>query len=82
MKVFLTAEVRKQLEKIPRNQRSKIYRKFEVLGENPGIGKKLKGEMADKHSLRAWPYRILYILDRNKDRILVVSIAHRQGIYK
>lgn len=82
MKVALSKDARKQYERLPKSQRLKISKKFTELERNPYVGKKLEGELSGTYSLRAWPYRILYELDIDKQIIQIHKIAHRQGVYK
>lgn len=82
MNVELTATAKKQLVKIPKNEAQKIARKLAALSQNPLIGKKLSGKLEGRYSLKAWPYRIIYVPQNQKETITVDVIQHRQGIYK
>lgn len=82
MKVALSKDAQKQYERLPKPQRSKIIKKLVELEKNPYVGKRLEGELKGVYSLRAWPYRILYEINQNKQIIEVHKIAHRQGAYK
>ncbi|KKW09903.1 MAG: RelE, Cytotoxic translational repressor of toxin-antitoxin stability system [Microgenomates group bacterium GW2011_GWC1_49_7] len=82
MNVLLTPAASKQLTKLPRVTHSRIFRKLIFLKENPFVGKSLKRNLKAHYSLRAWPYRILYTIIKNKQIILVTAIEHRQGVYK
>lgn len=81
MNVILSKDAQKQYKRLPKTQRAKILKKLLGLKENPKAGKKLKGEWEGIYSLRAWPYRILYGIDEDKQRIEVHKIAQRQGAY-
>jgi mRNA-degrading endonuclease RelE of RelBE toxin-antitoxin system len=82
MLVIITPQAEKQYAYLPKPDQSKIKRKLLVLERNPLEGKKLTGSLSGIRSLRAWPYRILYYLDEKQRKIYVVTIAHRQGVYK
>ncbi len=84
MRIYLTTDAEKQFKKLPKPERSKIQKKFNLLAENPQAGKKLAGEYAGQRSLRAWPYRIIYIISEtpNQEAVLIIAILHRQGAYK
>ena len=73
-------EVHKQFKKIPIVEQKKIIRKLEILASEPYSGKPLQGDYEGFYSLKAWPYRIIYIIE--KKGILVYSIKHRQSSYK
>jgi len=80
MKIEFTHSAQKQLSKLPKNQAKKIIKKIKLLSLNFGYGKKLKGNLSNKYSLRAWPYRIIYTIIKNT--IYIETIAHRQSVYK
>ena len=80
--MIVTRETRKQYRRLPAPEQKNIIRKLSVLELSPLEGKKLSGNMSELRSLRAWPYRILYFIDDARDSIFVVTITHRQGVYK
>lgn len=82
MKIELTLKALKQIKKLPKNEAKKITRKLLSLEANPFSGKKLKGELKDRYSLRAWPYRIIYVVLAKKSKVQIEVIEHRQRIYK
>ncbi len=82
MKVALSKDAQKQFKHLQKFQKIKIHKKLTELERNPYIGKRLEGELKGVYSLRAWPYRILYDVNQNKQIIEVHKIAHRQGVYK
>ncbi|HNV97669.1 MAG TPA: type II toxin-antitoxin system RelE/ParE family toxin [bacterium] len=81
MKVFLTPSVLKQYNQLPENYKIRVKNKLLFLENNPYEGKKLSGKLSEIRSLRVWPYRILYYIDKKTNKIFVVTIAHRQGVY-
>ncbi len=82
MQVILSRQASKHFQKIPAVEKKKIKRKLLSLGKNPLIGKKLDAELYGERSLRAWPYRIIYFINKTEDRVEVSDILHRQGAYK
>jgi mRNA-degrading endonuclease RelE of RelBE toxin-antitoxin system len=82
MLIIITPEAEKQYDKLPKVEKIKIKKKLIILEENTKAGKKLSGNLSELRSLRAWPYRIIYYLNRSQNKIYVVTIAHRQGVYK
>jgi addiction module RelE/StbE family toxin len=81
MEIIITPKALKQYKSIPQREQVKVKKKLHALEINAYEGKKLSGEFATVRSLRAWPYRILYTLDEEKQTIFVITIAHRQGVY-
>ncbi len=81
MKISLTNNAQRKLEKLPKGSEKKVLKKLLILEINPFSGKKLQGEMTGAYSLRAWPYRIIYTVNTKKDLLEVINIEHRQGVY-
>lgn len=77
--VIITPKAQKQFQHLPISEQTKIKKKLTSLESDPYTGKKLSGELAEVRSLRVWPYRIIYYLE--KDTIFITSIVHRQGAY-
>lgn len=82
MQVIVTPKSLKQYNHLPKIEQTKIKKKLLGLEQNSQEGKKLSGEYAELRSLRAWPYRIIYYIDNVQKKIFIVTIAHRQGVYK
>lgn len=82
MNVELTQTALKQLEKLPKTEAKKVIRRLESLEVTPYLGKKLTGKLSDRYSLRAWPYRIIYVVEIKSKKVIIDVIEHRQGAYK
>ena len=54
----------KQLKRLPISVQKKIIRKLQFLATEPLSGKALKGEFEGLYSIRAWPYRITFTIDK------------------
>ena len=82
MKIEYSETARKQLKKLPKNQKIKVLKKIEKLKNDPYAGKKLKGEFEGLRSLKVWPYRIVYRY-LTQDRLFFINVVqHRQRAYK
>lgn len=82
MEIEYSNTARKQLRKLPRNQKIKVLKKIEKLKNDPYAGKKLKGEFKGLRSLKIWPYRIIYRY-LPQDKLLFINVVqHRQTAYK
>ena len=82
MRLIFTIKSLKQLEGLPSKECQKIKRKVILLKSDPFAGKSLGGKLARYYSLRAWPYRIIYWVDKENKEVWVASILHRQRAYK
>lgn len=82
MDVVLAKDAHKQYKRLPMTEQLKIKKKLAVLSKDSSSGKKLEGKLAGRHVIRAWPYRIIYSVNKDKNRIEISDILHRQGAYK
>jgi len=76
-------KVPRVLDKIPQDDVRKIREEIHRLKENPRPHgcKKLKG-MTGLYRLRSGDYRIVYFIEENKVKILIVSVKHRKDVYR
>lgn len=82
MNVVLSKNARKDYEHFPRPEQAKVRKKLVFLEQNPYAGKKLAGELEGIRSVRAWPYRLFYEVNKAENRIEIHKIKHRQDAYK
>lgn len=82
MRVIITPKAEKQYSRLSKHEQAKIRKKLTLLEIAPLAGKKLSGELTEQRTLRAWPYRIIYYMDKSQKLIYVTTILHRQGVYK
>ena len=80
MKVFITPSALKQYISLPEKFKVRVKKKLLFLENNPYEGKKLSGKLSEFRSLRVWPYRVLYYVDKKSKKVYAVT-AHRQGVY-
>lgn len=79
MRIAVSPQAREQILKLPKTEQKKVSRRIYQLSTGSIHGKKLKGNLAGKRVVRAWPYRIIY---RQQDNNLeIVAIIHRQRAY-
>jgi mRNA-degrading endonuclease RelE of RelBE toxin-antitoxin system len=72
----------KQLNNIPSPYNERIKATLSTIANNPWIGKKLKGEYEGSYTVRVWPYRIIYDINKHELLVMVIKIKHRgQGAY-
>ncbi|HHF99050.1 MAG TPA: type II toxin-antitoxin system RelE/ParE family toxin [Candidatus Aerophobetes bacterium] len=70
--------------RLDKKQRERIGKAIDKLKENPLQGrniKRLKGELEGKYRLRVGPFRIVYIVDKSKNLIVIESIGSRGSVY-
>ncbi len=82
-KILLSKEADKAYEKFPISEKKKIDKVIFRISQDPfRSSKKLQGEFAGLYAVRAWPYRVTFTMDTKAKKVFIVSIAHRQSIYK
>lgn len=82
MQVIISKQALRQYKRLPPGEQRKIKKKLKELEVDPYSGKKLSGELSKYRSLRVWPYRVIYAINKVKQRVEVSEILHRQSAYK
>jgi len=77
----LTPRFDKELHKLPKNIVNRIIDGVEDLKAHPHSFKRLHGELKGLHSMRIGDYRIIFSIDDDKERIVLLSTAHRRKVY-
>lgn len=82
MKLEYSNRAQKNLQKLPISKARIILKKIELLQANPCLGKKLGGKFSGCHSMRVWPYRVIYQINKWQKAVIIITVEHRQGVYK
>lgn len=82
MNVNYSKKAEKQFLKLPKSQQQKILKRTKILKNNPFSDKKLKGKFKGLLSLKTWPYRIIYQINKKAKTLFIITIDHRQQAYK
>jgi len=82
--VTFTATARRNLQHIPpRIVPAIIEFVFGDLAANPDRGgKPLERELSGAFSARRGPYRVLYGIDEEAKRVILLRVAHRADVYR
>jgi mRNA interferase RelE/StbE len=82
--IILDARARSQFRKLDNTVAQRILEKLKWLTENIDALElvALTGPWAETFKLRIGSYRVIYILDRPKQTIIVVHVGHRSEVYK
>ncbi len=82
--VELTGPVRRALQRIPPRVVSAVVEfAFGDLAREPHrVGKPLERELSGLFGARRGPYRLLYRIDDEAQRVHIVHIGHRTGVYR
>lgn len=82
MKLILLKNAEKELDRIEDKTALKISNKLFLLQNNPhGLdSKKLEGGKG--YRIRIGKYRVIYLIDKAKNQILIIKVAHRKDVYR
>jgi len=80
--IVLTKTFDKKFSNLDKEIQLRIIKKLKMLGEEPRIGKPLKGKFKNLLSLRVGNYRIIYTLNEERKEILIITIEHRKSAYR
>jgi mRNA interferase RelE/StbE len=76
-----TRRFEKDLRRLPTDLKRRIDTGVRMLENNPGIGKRLRGELEGTMSLRIGDYRVLYAVQESGRLVVLLTVAHRSGVY-
>ena len=81
-RVLIKPSAARELEAIPRKDRSRVATKIARLGANPRPrgGEKLSGQ--EQYRLRQGRFRVVYSISDAERTVLVVKVAHRREVYR
>ena len=81
-KILIKPSAAKELEALPRKDRSRIAARIASLAGNPRPpgSEKLSGE--EKYRLRQGDYRILYTIHDAGMTVTIVKVGHRREVYR
>lgn len=85
MQIILTPEAQADLRKVTAPVRARLLDKLEWMGENAEFlhhqalhGKEWEG----CYKYRVGDYRIIYQVDLNKQKLVILKIGHRREVYR
>lgn len=83
-KVTWHEDAMEDLKRLEKTRAREIVEKVdEHLSKEPlALGKPLKGIFRGMHRYRCGDYRIIYTLDREEQRLMVLTVGHRKDVYK
>ena len=81
--VILPKSVSKQIRKLPLRVRGRVLQRLSELGDEPRPPgcKKLVAE-EDLYRVRVGAYRVIYSIDDDAKRVVILRVAHRREVYK
>jgi mRNA interferase RelE/StbE len=82
--VEIHREARRAMKALSDAESKVVSARIDALAEDPlsPDSKALKGKHAGKRRVRVGVYRIVYAVERNVLRVLVLRVGHRRDIYR
>jgi mRNA interferase RelE/StbE len=81
-RLLIKPSAAKELEALPKKDRSRIAAKIQRLAADPWPPGSEKLSSEEKHRLRQGDYRILYSIQEHEMTITIVKIGHRREVYR
>jgi len=78
--VKLKSRAEKELNSLLKRDYYRVIIALVGLAADPFVGKKLEGKYKDYYSLRVWPHRIIYQINKRELLVFVIRIGHRRGV--
>jgi len=78
--VFLNVFLQR-FKKLPEDIKERIAKVTEELMENPYLGLKLRGELADFWKIRIGKYRLIYRINEEERKIIFCDVDLRKRVY-
>lgn len=74
--------IKKDLKSLEKSMVDSFFKIVETrISENPFSGERLKGKLRDIWKYRIGNYRVLYTIQQNEVRVLVLRVRHRKNVY-
>ena len=80
--VIFTKRANKDYKKLSVKDQNRVAECIEDLHQQPFAGKKLDGEHDGYWSIRVWPYRIIYTIEKHIITVMIVAIGYRKDVYR
>ena len=83
-RIELHREARKTLEALPEKVRRLVAKKIDQLAHDPRPQgcKVVRGARAEYHRVRSGDYRVVYQVEDDVLRVLVIKVGHRRNVYR
>ncbi len=72
----------KSVSKFPKEIRERIVEKVDELRDSPFVGEPLSGDLKGLRRITIGDYRIIYLVDTDKDISIFLKVGHRSEIYR
>jgi len=82
-RIFFKKSAEKELARLPQSLIHKIFKMTEKMQLNPLLLNSQKlSSYKDLYRIRIGDYRIIYLLEKAKKKIIITKIGHRREVYR
>lgn len=77
--------VQKEIEKLFKKDKVRyeyIKKRLKILAEQPEIGKPLRNVMKGKRRVQIGSFVLIYVIDKNENKITLLNFEHHDDAYK
>jgi mRNA-degrading endonuclease RelE of RelBE toxin-antitoxin system len=78
-------KVQKEIEKLFKKDKVRyeyIKKRLKILAEQPEIGKPLRNVLKGKRRVQIGSFVLMYIIDKNENKMTLLSFEHHDDAYK
>jgi len=81
--VILAKSVSKQIKRLPPEVRGRVLQRLAELGDEPRPpGRRKFVTEEDLYRVRIGAYRVIYFIDDDARRVVIVRVAYRREVYR
>lgn len=78
----LSNTAKRQLKRLGRQERERIYALIDRILEAPYTYKPLSGELSGTRTARIGNLRVIYAVDEKEKRVNIIYAGHRERVYE
>jgi mRNA interferase RelE/StbE len=80
--VRVSNKFERDLRKLGRNDQDRVWKVLEEIQKEPYSYKPLGGQLSGMRSARVGDLRVLFTVEENEKRIVLLYVGHRERVYE
>ncbi|TSC59307.1 MAG: RelE protein [Candidatus Peregrinibacteria bacterium Greene0416_62] len=81
-KIIILKHAQKEASTLPQKDQKRISVAITSLATDPFRGKQMHGDYKGVWTIRVWPYRIMYRIEKEMVTVIVLRVGHRKDVYR
>jgi mRNA interferase RelE/StbE len=82
MRVDILRSAQKEIERLPSEIIAHVQKRILGLADTPIPRDSIRLKGSDHYRIRAGDYRIIYLVDRENEKVVVTRVRHRREAYR